>query len=70
MYHRNIQLQIIRIQINIHILIYTVTDLINELPGNTSVNMVQHATLDEAVSYVIRATPSAGNGPMNSQSDT
>jgi hypothetical protein len=26
-----------------------VTDLINALPGNSSVNMVQHATIDEAV---------------------
>jgi hypothetical protein len=26
-----------------------VTDLINTLPGNSSVNMVQHATIEEAV---------------------
>jgi hypothetical protein len=26
-----------------------VTDLINALPGNSSVNTVQHATIDEAV---------------------
>jgi hypothetical protein len=34
-------------------------DLINALPGNGSVNMVQHAIIDEAVFYVVRATPSA-----------
>jgi hypothetical protein len=28
---------------------YIVTDLINALPGNSSVNKVQHATIDEAV---------------------
>jgi hypothetical protein len=28
---------------------YNVTDLINELPGNSSVNTVQHATIEEAV---------------------
>jgi hypothetical protein len=48
-----------------------VTDLINVLPGNSSVNTVQHATIDEAMFFcVIRATSSVGNGPMNSQSDT
>jgi hypothetical protein len=26
-----------------------ITDLINALPGNSSVNMVQHATMEEAV---------------------
>jgi hypothetical protein len=29
--------------------IHTVTDLINALPGSSSVNMVQHATVEEAV---------------------
>jgi hypothetical protein len=29
-----------------------VTDLINVLPGNGSVNTVQHATIEEAVFYV------------------
>jgi hypothetical protein len=29
--------------------IYNVTDLINALPGNSSVNTVQHATIEEAV---------------------
>jgi hypothetical protein len=38
--------------------------------GNSSVNALRHATIDEAVFYVVRATPSAANGPMNSQSDT
>jgi hypothetical protein len=28
---------------------YIVTDLMNALPGNSSVNKVQHATIDEAV---------------------
>jgi hypothetical protein len=48
----------------------TVTDLINVLADNSSVKTVQHATTDEAVFYVVRATPSADNGPMSSQSDT
>jgi hypothetical protein len=30
-------------------IIYNVTDLINALPGNSSVNTVQHATTEEAV---------------------
>jgi hypothetical protein len=30
-------------------IINTVMDLINALPGNSSVNMVQHTTIDEAV---------------------
>jgi hypothetical protein len=47
-----------------------VTDLINALPGNSSVNTVQHATIDEAVFSVARAKLSAGNGAMKSQSDT
>jgi hypothetical protein len=46
-----------------------VTDLINALPGNGSVNTVHHATIDEVVFYVVRAMPSAGDGPMNSQPD-
>jgi hypothetical protein len=29
--------------------IYIVTDLIHTLPGNSSVNTVQHATIEEAV---------------------
>jgi hypothetical protein len=29
--------------------LYIVTDLINALPGNSSVNTVQHATVEEAV---------------------
>jgi hypothetical protein len=48
--------------------LYIVTDVINALPGNSSVNTVQHATIDEAVFYVVRATPSAANGQINSQS--
>jgi hypothetical protein len=49
---------------------YIVMDLINALPGNSSVNTVQHSTIDKAVFSVVRATPSAGNGRMKSQSDT
>jgi hypothetical protein len=32
--------------------VHTVTDLINSLPDNSSVNTVQHATIEEAVSSV------------------
>jgi hypothetical protein len=32
-----------------------VTDLIKALPGNSYVNMVQHATIDESLFYVVRA---------------
>jgi hypothetical protein len=32
-----------------YVTINIVTDLINALPGNSSVNMVQHATIDDAV---------------------
>jgi hypothetical protein len=32
--------------------VYIVTDLINSLPGNRSVNTVQHAKIEEAVSSV------------------
>jgi hypothetical protein len=31
---------------------HIVTDLINALPGNSSVNTVEHATIEEAVFYV------------------
>jgi hypothetical protein len=37
-----------------------VTDLINVLPGNKSVNMVQHATLEEAVFSVSTVTSHSG----------
>jgi hypothetical protein len=33
-----------------------VTNLINALPGQSSVNTVQHATVDETVFCVVRAT--------------
>jgi hypothetical protein len=39
-----------------------VTDLINALPGNSSVNTVQHTTIDEAVFYVVRAEQRWNNG--------
>jgi hypothetical protein len=41
-------------------LYYTVTDLINALPGNSSVNTVQHATTDEAVFSISSAQSSGG----------
>jgi hypothetical protein len=41
-----------------------VTYLINALPGNSSVNTVQHATIDEAVFYVVRAEQWLNNGVM------
>jgi hypothetical protein len=45
---------IIFVEINI------VTDLINGLPGNSSVNTVQHATVDEAVFSMYSALSSGG----------
>jgi hypothetical protein len=38
-----------------------VTDLINALPGNSSVNTVQHATIDEAV-FSVSAVTSQNSG--------
>jgi hypothetical protein len=56
-------------------LIDTVTDLINALPGNSSVNTVQHTTIDETVFSMSSASSSGGttglcnpflsNGPVN-----
>jgi hypothetical protein len=40
-------------------LIDTVTGFINALPGNSSVNTVQHATIDEAV-FSTSSAPSSG----------
>jgi hypothetical protein len=37
----------------------TVTDSINALPGNSSVNTVHHATIDEAV-FSMSSAPSSG----------
>jgi hypothetical protein len=37
-----------------------VTDLINALPGNSSVNTVQHAIIEEAVFYVSTAKARSG----------
>lgn len=55
---------------SIHLLFkYIATDLISTLHGNGSLNTVQHTPIDEAVCYVVRSTPSAGDRPMNSQSD-
>jgi hypothetical protein len=39
--------------------------LINALPDNSSVNMVKHATIDEAVFYVVRAEQRWNNGVVN-----
>jgi hypothetical protein len=38
--------------------------LINALPGNSSGNTVQHATIDEAVFYVARVEQRWNNGVM------
>jgi hypothetical protein len=47
------------------------TDLINALPGNSSVNAVQHATIVEAV-FSMSSAPILViyNGSINSHSDT
>jgi hypothetical protein len=37
-----------------------VTDLINALPGDSSVNMIQHATIEEAVFAVSAVTSRSG----------
>jgi hypothetical protein len=39
--------------------LYIVTDLINALPGNSSVNTVQHATIDEGV-FSMSSEPCSG----------
>jgi hypothetical protein len=49
---------------NYTVLYYTITDLINALPGNSSLNTVQHATIYEAVFYVVRAEQRWNNGLM------
>jgi hypothetical protein len=33
--------------------IHCITDLMNALPGNSSVNTVQHTTIDEAVFFYV-----------------
>jgi hypothetical protein len=40
--------------------VHIVTDLINALPGNSSVNTVQHTTIDEAVFSMLSALSSSG----------
>jgi hypothetical protein len=52
----------------IYIYIYIVMDLINALPDNSSVNMIQHATMDEAVFYMW-STPSNNNEAVFSVND-
>jgi hypothetical protein len=47
-----------------------VTDLINALPANSALQMVQHTIIDEAVLSMSSATPSVANEPVNSQHDT
>jgi hypothetical protein len=44
---------------------YIVTDLINTLPGNSSVNTAQQATTDEAVFSMLSAPSSGGTGSCN-----
>jgi hypothetical protein len=44
----------------INVLYNTVTDLINVMPGNSSVNTVQHATIEEAVFSVSAVTSRSG----------
>jgi hypothetical protein len=39
---------------------YIVTDMINTLPGNSSVNTIQHATIDEAMFTMLSALSSSG----------
>jgi hypothetical protein len=46
-------------QIHTHTYIHNVTNLINALPGNSSVNAVQQATIDEAV-FSMSSAPSSG----------
>jgi hypothetical protein len=41
------------------IVLYIITDLMNALPGNSSVNTVQQATIDEAL-FSISSAPSSG----------
>jgi hypothetical protein len=40
---------------------HTITDLINALPGNISVNTVQHVTIEEAV-FSVSAVTSQNSG--------
>jgi hypothetical protein len=44
----------------IYLFLYILTDLINALPGNSSVNTVQHATIEEAVFSVSAVTSRSG----------
>jgi hypothetical protein len=54
----NFQYKILVKQIRIQDTYHIVTDLINVLPGNSSVNMVQHATIEEvAFSVDVTNTP-------------
>jgi hypothetical protein len=39
---------------------HTVTDLIKDLPANSSVNTVQHAAIDEAVFFMLSAPSRRG----------
>jgi hypothetical protein len=44
---------------------HIVTGIINALPGNSFVNTVQHATIDEALFYVVRTEQRWNNGVCN-----
>jgi hypothetical protein len=44
---------------------HIVTDFINALPGNSSVNTAQHATIDDAVFYVVRTEQRRTTGLCN-----
>jgi hypothetical protein len=39
---------------------HNLTDLMNALPGNSSVNTAQHATIEEAMFYVSAVTSQCG----------
>jgi hypothetical protein len=46
---------------------YIVTDLINALPGNSSVNTAQHATIDEVVFSMSSEPSNSRNGILCDQ---
>jgi hypothetical protein len=45
----------------VYMYVYIVMDLINVLPGNSSVNTVQYATIEEAV-FSVSAVTSSNSG--------
>jgi hypothetical protein len=58
-FHANVDLCFDHLAVISSVVSFFVTDLINELPGYSSVNTVQHATIDEAV-FSLSSTPSSG----------